>query len=120
MAPHAPYRATGDHAPVKADGPLSFGVPQLVGLVLLAVAALIGARYLTGGAPVIAAVAVAALVPKQQGWNVRAPIAAMAGLLALFVVRMWPAVAGAVEATPPHETPHLLSWIIFLPMAGAV
>jgi NADH-quinone oxidoreductase subunit M len=105
---------------VKADGPLSFGVPQLIGLFLLAVAALVGARYLTGAVPVIAAVVVGALVPKQHGWNVRAPIAAMAGLLALFVVRLWPAAAGAVESAPVHETPHLLSWIIFVPLAGAV
>ncbi len=121
MASQAPYRATGDDAPLRHDDrPVRFGTPQLVSLALAAVAAIVGARYLTGGVAVVIAVIVAALVPKQHGWNVRAPIAAMAGLFALFVVRLWPETVGAVESAPPAETGHVLSWIIWTPLVGAI
>jgi NADH-quinone oxidoreductase subunit M len=46
----------------------------------------------------------------------------MAGLLALFVVRMWPGGgrgrAGA--AAQPSEARHLLTWIVWLPIVGAL
>ena len=51
----------------------------------------------------------------------RLPIAAIAGVLALFVVRAWPAAAElAAEAFPPPESTKLLSWIIGFPIAGAI
>jgi NADH-quinone oxidoreductase subunit M len=99
---------------------VTFGTRQLVVIVLVAVAAFIGAKFLNGAVPVIAAIVIAALVPKQHGWNVRAPIAAMAGLLALFVVRLWPAAEGVAQAAPPAETGHILSWVVWLPLAGAI
>jgi NADH-quinone oxidoreductase subunit M len=114
--------ATAETSPIKEPGPVVFGGPQLVAVALAAIAAVVAAYFLTGAAPVVAAIVIAALVPKQHGWNVRAPIAVMAGLLALFVVKMWPGAASAVATSsgPPSETGHVLSWIIWLPLAGAV
>jgi NADH-quinone oxidoreductase subunit M len=99
-----------------------FGPAQLIGVVLVAIAAAVTAYFFESGLPVLAAAVVAALVPRHQGWSVRGPIAVMAGLLTLFVVRMWPAAAAVTSevTAPPSEAGHLLSWIIFLPIAGAV
>src|SRR6202035_2495869 len=48
-------------------------------------------------------------------------LAAVAGLLALFVARMWPVSSAATSgAMTPTETAHLLSWIVFLPIGGAI
>jgi NADH-quinone oxidoreductase subunit M len=114
--------ATADPSPMKPKAPpLVLGVPQLAGLALVAVAAAAAARYLNGAVPVIAAAVVAAMVPRQHGWNLRAPLALAAGLLALFVVRLWPLASEAAAAgATPTETPHLLSWIICLPIVGAL
>jgi NADH-quinone oxidoreductase subunit M len=120
MASQAPYQGTdAEHAAVRRDEAVTFGRPQLMAVVFVLAAAVLAARYFNAALPVVAAVVVAALVPKQHGWNVRVPIAAMAGLLALFVVRNWPVTAEA-GAPPPAETGHILSWIIWTPIAGAV
>jgi NADH-quinone oxidoreductase subunit M len=119
MASQAPYRATGDTPPAHPEQPLTFGSRQLTVLALVAVAAFVGAKFLNGAVPVIAAVVIAALVPKEHGWNVRAPVAAMAGLLALFVVRLWPEAAAAPQAPLP-ETGHILNWVVWLPLVGAI
>ncbi len=109
---------TADTVNAKHDGRTSLGVPQFAGMALVALAAAIGAFYLGRAVPVIAAVVVAGLMPKDRGWNVRGAVAAIAGLLALFTVRMWP---GAATAQPVVAEPgHLLSWIVWLPFAGAV
>src|ERR1700735_2504216 len=84
----------------KHDAPLTFGPAQLGAVVAAAVAIAIAGRFFDSGVPVVAAVIIAALVPKAHGWNVRAPIAATAGLLALFIVRMWPGVDAATPAAP--------------------
>jgi NADH-quinone oxidoreductase subunit M len=72
--------------------------------------------------PVLVAAVVAWLVPQGHTWRVRLPIALIAGLFAIFVVKMWPSVAVAEAepgATPPEMTT-LLSWLIGLPLAGAI
>ena len=109
-------------SPTPRPEPVSFRGGQLVGLFLLAVAAFAAAFYFDHAIPVIAAAAIAALVPRQHGWTVRGPIALMAALLAVFVVRMWPGAAAATEAAPAKvsEVGHLLSWIVWLPIVGAV
>lgn len=105
------------HEPARTP----FGPAQLVGLLLIAIAATAAAFFFDGAIPVIAAAVVAALVPRRHGWDVRGAIAVTAGLLVLFVVRMWPATAAvAAEGATPAEGGHLLSWIVFLPIAGAV
>jgi NADH-quinone oxidoreductase subunit M len=109
---------SAESTPLKTDERLSFGPAQLGTILIVAVVTAIAARFYDDAVPVVAAAVVAALVPKAHGWNVRAPIAAMAALLALFVVRAWP---GAVtEGAPRPEAGHLLSWIIALPIAGAI
>jgi NADH-quinone oxidoreductase subunit M len=107
---------------VKNNEPVTFRGMQLVGVLLVAAAATVSAFFFDNALPVVAAAVIAALVPQRYGWSVRGPIAAVAALLVLFVVRMWPASAEATaEVTaPPVETAHLLSWIVWLPIAGAV
>ena len=114
--------ATADTPSMKPKAsPVVVGAPQLVSLALVALAAAVAARYLNDAVPAIAAAVVAAMVPRQRGWNVRAPLALAAALLALFVVRLWPSASEAAAAVVTHaETPHLLSWIIWLPIVGAV
>lgn len=73
--------------------------------------------------PLAAAAAVAALVPRGHGWRVRLPLALIAALFALFVARLWPSAAvtaADVEAVSTKESPTLLSWLIGLPLAGAI
>jgi NADH-quinone oxidoreductase subunit M len=111
---------TAHTPPAKHDEPASFGPEQLVYVFLVAIVAWVAARFFNGGAAVVAAFLVAAFVPKQHGLGVRASIAAMAGLMALFIVRMWPGAEAIAEgAAPPAESTHLLSWIIWVPIVGA-
>jgi NADH-quinone oxidoreductase subunit M len=109
--------ATTDTAPVKPDLRVPFGAPQLAGIALVAVATAAAGFLFDHAIPVVLAALVAALVPREHGWGVRGAIAATAGLLALFLVRMWPAVAAAKEAAP--ESGHVVSWVVGLPLAGA-
>src|SRR6185312_3309282 len=91
----------------------------LTGIAAVALVVLLAAMWSGSAVPVIAAALVAALVPKTHGASVRVPMAAIAGLLALFVVRYWPA-AAAAEGAAPSETGHTLTWLVGLPLAGAV
>jgi NADH-quinone oxidoreductase subunit M len=112
--------ATAEMHPKPAKGqPLAFQPLQLVSLLVIALATALVAQYVSGTVPVVAAAAVAALVPLRQGWNVRAPIAIMAGLLVLFVVRLWPEAAADVTA-PSEQGSHLLTWIVGLPFGGGI
>jgi NADH-quinone oxidoreductase subunit M len=104
----------------RRDEPVAVGSGQIVALVLVAAVAFVSARFFDHAVPVIAAALVAAFVPRRHGWNVRGPIGLTAGLLALFVARMWPAALGAADSTVPYESPHLLSWLIFMPIGGAI
>jgi NADH-quinone oxidoreductase subunit M len=108
------------HTPAKQDAPLSFGPSQLGALIAIAFAIALAARFSDGAVPIVLAALVAALVPKGYGWDVRGPMAVMAALIALFVVRMWPG-ADAAVATPPHsEAGHALTWLIAFPILGAI
>ncbi len=105
----------------------TLGAAQIFGLGLVAAVAALCAYSLDRAVPVMAAAAVAALVPKRHGWITRVPIATMAGLLAYFVARMWPGSAGAIEAaaagapeTANPEAGHLLTWLLVLPLGSAV
>jgi NADH-quinone oxidoreductase subunit M len=112
---------SADHSTPSSpsNAPLTLGPSQLGGILALAVLTVIAATFFDGAVPVVVAAAIAAIVPKQHGWNVRAPIAIMAGLLALFIVRNWPGLETAA-ATPEAEGGHLLTWIIALPLVGAL
>ncbi len=94
---------------------------RLAVIAVVAALAALAARMSHEAVPVLGAVLIAALVPRQHGWTVRVPLAAMAGLLALFVVRMWPDVAEVADATATSpEGGHILSWMIALPILGAL
>jgi NADH-quinone oxidoreductase subunit M len=114
------------HTPAAVTAPeprLVVGPSQIVGLALLAIAACVAVYFFEGAGPVVAAAVVAALVPRHHGWNVRAPIAVTAGLLVLFVVRAsaTPVTTEAAEAGQQvSEAGHLLSWIVWLPLVGAI
>ncbi len=82
-----------------------------------------GANATIGSAlPVLVAAVIAWLIPQGQPVRVRIPIAVMAGLFAIFVSRMWPtlAVDTAEGAGQPEEMTTLLSWLIGMPLAGAI
>lgn len=74
--------------------------------------------------PILVSAVVAWLIPQGHSWRVRAPIALMAGLFAIFTSRMWPSavaiVAPAEGSAAPEEMHTLLSWLIGLPLAGAI
>jgi NADH-quinone oxidoreductase subunit M len=114
--------ATAQSETMKREGGAGFGGAQLAGLLLVAAGAAVAARFFDDAVPVLVAAIVAALVPRRHGWGVRGPLALMAGVLALFVVRFWPATgeAAAEITAPPRETEHVLSWLIGLPLGGAV
>lgn len=79
------------------------------------------ANAMVGSAlPLVIAAVVAWLVPQGYSWRVRAPLAVIAALFGLFVARVWPSAEGAEAATAPAEMPTLLTWLIGLPMAGAI
>ena len=65
--------------------------------------------------------AIAWLMPKDKPWQMRLPLAVIAGVLMLFVSHLWVGAADDAEAVlPAAESPHLLSWLIGLPMLGAI
>ncbi len=116
--PHALHPEPTPHEPRRA--PIRFGPRQLVVLALLGGAlVLAGARTPSLALPLVAA-GVAALVPRRQACITRVVLAVMAALFAIFVVRMWPSVGELPDAAPGPESPTLLSWLIGLPIAGAV
>jgi NADH-quinone oxidoreductase subunit M len=80
-----------------------------------------GANAAIGSAvPVLLAAVVAWFIPQGQPWRVRAPLALMAMLFAIFVRSMWPSEAAEATNAPPAEMHKLLTWLIGLPLAGAV
>jgi NADH-quinone oxidoreductase subunit M len=102
----------------QPEVPSKLGTGQLVGLGILAVLGVLATRYVSGALPIVLAVGVAALVPRRHGAGVRIPLAVMSGLFALFVVRLWPGTE--VQEAPVEEGSKLLSWLLGLPIAGAL
>lgn len=93
----------------------------LVLLALLAVVSIALTWLVEGMLPVVLAFGATVLLPRAgplRGWSTRLALAVMAGLLALFVSRLWP--AAATEAETVAESPHLLTWLVGLPLAGAI
>ena len=103
------------------EGVTKFGTRELTLLALVALVAVVAARFVDASVPVILAAVVAALVPRKHGWDVRLPLAVITGLLVLFVLRAWPASSEDIDsaAAATTESPKLLSWLIGLPLAGA-
>ncbi len=108
-------------SPAPPSGPLTLRPSVLAWLFAGVIATVIASRFVDGVIPVVVAAAAAALVPGRHGVRGRAVLAAIAGLLVLFVVRMWPETDAVAEASvPPSEGGHPLSWILGMPIAGAV
>jgi NADH-quinone oxidoreductase subunit M len=105
-------------APQQPDEPVVFATPQLIGVVVVAAAAVLASLAFPHGGAVVLVGAVAALVPKNRTWGVRATIGVTAALLTLFIVRMWPQ-AGAGDAPAQAVPAHLLTVLLALPFAGA-
>ncbi|WP_394820753.1 NuoM family protein [Pendulispora albinea] len=73
---------------------------------------------LGGLIPILIPSFVAYLVPKGRGSSLRLPLAIIAGIIALFLVRM--TTANAVDQDTATESAQLLAWIIGIPIAGSV
>jgi NADH-quinone oxidoreductase subunit M len=100
--------------------PITFGAAQWAGL-LVAVAAAIASAFLFHTIlPALLAAAIALVMPKRELWTVRIPLAVIAGLLTLFVVRLWPTTEIPEEVTPVVESHRILSFILGVPLATAV
>jgi NADH-quinone oxidoreductase subunit M len=115
--------ATMERSVLAADkGNVKFTTSQLVVTLVVAALIAVAARMYGAALPVLLAATIAALVPRRHGWDVRLPLAVMAGLIALFVVKMWPLAAGEIaEVTAPTvESGTLLSWLIGIPLAGSI
>jgi NADH-quinone oxidoreductase subunit M len=109
------------HNDALPAAPLRFGARELVLLGLAAAGTTAVAWLRPGLVPLAIAGGVAAAVPRKHDWTARAALAAMAALFAVFITRMWPAVGALTDAAhPPYEPVTLLSWLIGLPIAGAV
>jgi NADH-quinone oxidoreductase subunit M len=108
-----------------SGGSKGVNASDLIGLIFLAALAVVTTRFVDGALPVILAGAAGALIPRAQAgksaWATRAPMAIVAALLALFVVKMWPLAAGELPdvTAPPREPAHLLSWLLAVPFIGA-
>jgi NADH-quinone oxidoreductase subunit M len=86
---------------------------------LFAIAAAAAGLLIPGGMPVVIAAGVAAMIPQRgiHGMWVRIALAVMAGLAVYFVARNWP---GSETSGPETESHSILSWLVALPMLGAV
>jgi NADH-quinone oxidoreductase subunit M len=111
--------ATHADVPEVPEAPIHFGMRELVILATKVAGAVLVARFFPGLIPLVVAAGVAALIPRKHDWNIRLVLGAIAALLAAFVVRMWPE-AGAVADHVPYEPATLPSWLVGLPIAGAV
>ncbi len=113
--------ARQDAAPVAPIGPATLAQFLLVGAI-----GLVASMFLKGALAVVAAGAVAALMPRRIAHSpwVRVALAVIAGLTVHFVLRMWPGADAAADAVVPEgpvkESHTLLSWLIGLPTVGAL
>ncbi|MGA2450744.1 MAG: NADH-quinone oxidoreductase subunit M [Polyangiaceae bacterium] len=95
----------------------NFGAKQLALLVaVLSVLGVVALRF--NLVPVVLAGAVGVAVPSRRPVAVRVAFGAIAALLALLVVRLWPDL-DTIQA-PSAEPRQLLTWLVGLPLCGAV
>ncbi len=81
------------------------------------------AEVIAKGWPVAAAAAAGAMVPRRKSGTERFWIGFAAAISVLFVILLWPGAAGQVlpePGTEPVTYPHLLSWLIAIPVLGAI
>lgn len=112
------------HTP-SFDPPTSPAAPRIgVGVIAFLVAACGVAfalsQFMDNAALVVVAAVVGALAPQKHGWRVRAALAIIAGLAAFFVLRTWVIENAEPPESVPVESKTLVSWILGLPIAGAI
>lgn len=81
------------------------------------------ASVVAKGWPVVAAAAAGALVPRRESKSERFWFAVAAALTVAFIIALWPDAAKvAEEVIAPGEKPypHLLSWLIAIPVIGSI
>ena len=77
-------------------------------------------RAIGWAVPLLVAAAVGAFVPTQGGLKTRLPIAVMAALAVLMITALWVSDSAEIPDELPKEPKTLLSWLIGLPIAGAI
>ncbi|CAN5679098.1 NADH-quinone oxidoreductase subunit M [soil metagenome] len=115
--------ASQSHDVETPEAPIRITLPQGLALAGYLVLALAVGRVVDHATPVMLAALAAYLAPHKHGWKVRLPLAAIAAAAVLFIVKMWVSEDAALDdvATEPVVESHtLLSWIVAMPIAGAV
>lgn len=106
--------------PTGPTEPLRFGPGALIALLAVATLGVIAAYWTDHALAVALAATAGALVAHKRGWGVRTALTIFCGLAALFVVRLWASDAAEPVVAILPESGTLLSWIVGLPIAGAL
>src|SRR5580658_4936196 len=109
-----------ESSPLKHTEPAPIRPALFVGLLAAALVAGVLARFLGGWLPVFLSAGAATLSARGRSWSVRAPLAVIAALITLMVVRLWPEAQVDSTSAAPVEPAHLLTFIIGAPIAGAL
>src|SRR5580704_3852954 len=109
-----------ESSPIKHAEPAPIPWAPAAGLMAAALVAGLLARFLGGWLPVFLSAGAATLAARGKSWSVRAPLAVIAALIALMVVRLWPEAQVDSATTTPVEPAHLLTFIIGAPIVGAL
>jgi NADH-quinone oxidoreductase subunit M len=109
-----------ESSPLKHTEPAPIRPALFVGLLAAALVAGVLARFLGGWLPVFLSAGAATLSARGRSWSVRAPLAVIAALITLMVVRLWPEAQVDSASAMPVEPAHLLTFIIGAPIAGAL
>src|SRR5579872_3410121 len=92
-----------ESTPIKHTPAAPIRAGLFAGLAFSALVAGALALYLHAWLPVALAAVVAGLAARERPWSVRVPLAGMAALMALMVVRLWPESALESTGAPPAE-----------------
>jgi NADH-quinone oxidoreductase subunit M len=115
MSAHSEVQAT------ERPGAFAIGLPEIL-FTALAVAVVAGLGTYADPAWVPAGIAGLFGFAAVHAYDktTRLSVGAIAALCALFVVKMWPTAASLTGGEPIVENPSQLSWLIGLPLGGAV
>ena len=115
MSAHSEVQAT------ERPGAFDIGLPDLLFTALaIAVIAALGAYADPAWIPAGIAGLFGFAVVHAYDKTTRFSVGAIAALCALFVVKMWPGAASLAGSEPVVENPSQLSWLVGLPLGGAI